>query len=163
MNAKYAVCLLACAVLAGCGQSAPMNPPTEPARPITEIDPTAAVQDGQMSTLPGRGPTSFVGNWAAEASWCAAPVGARRPIAITSTHLESYEDNCQIGAIDQVVDGYVATLVCLAEGTTRTERARFAVTGDVMRLSWLDRSGDPVTLLKCTTLDETATPAASMP
>lgn len=107
--------------------------------------------------LPGRGAASFVGRWAADVSWCAAPQGERRPIEITSTRFEGYENACAIAAVDEVADGYVATLACVSEGEARSERVRFQVTQDVMRLSYLDRAGDPVTLRKCTTLEDTAT------
>lgn len=113
--------------------------------------------------LPGRGATSFIGRWAAEVSWCAAPQGERRPIEITSTRFEGYENACEIAAVDEVADGYVATLACVSEGTVRSERVRFQVTQDVMRLSYLDRTGDPVTLRKCTTLEDTATTQPVVP
>ena len=113
--------------------------------------------------LPGRGATSFVGLWAADVSWCAAPQGERRPIEITSTRFEGYENSCEIAAVDEVADGYVATLACVSEGTARSERARFQVTQDVMRLTYLDRAGDPVTLRKCTRLEDTATTPAAVP
>jgi hypothetical protein len=150
-------------VLSGCGEDGPKNPPTEPAAPITVENPSAPPARGQTSMLPGRGATSFVGRWAAEVSWCAAPQGERRPIEITSTRFEGYENACEIAAVDEVADGYVATLACVSEGTVRSERVRFQVTQDVMRLSYLDRTGDPVTLRKCTTLEDTATTQPVVP
>ena len=149
--------------LAACGDRGPVNPPTEPAAPVTADDPSAPPAKGQTSMLPGRGPTSFVGRWAADVSWCAAPQGERRPIEITSTRFEGYENSCEIAAVDEVADGYVATLACVSEGTARSERVRFQVSQDVMRLSYLDRAGDPVTLRKCTTLEDTATKAPETP
>jgi predicted small lipoprotein YifL len=149
--------------LTGCGESGPVNPPTQPAAPVEAVDPTAPPPRGQTSMLPGRGATSFVGRWAADVSWCAAPQGERRPIEITSTRFEGYENSCEIAAVDEVADGYVATLACVSEGTVRSERVRFQVTQDVMRLSYLDRAGDPVTLRKCTTLEDTATTPAVVP
>ncbi len=149
--------------LAACGDNGPVNPPTEPAAAVAVEDPTAPAARGQTSMLPGRGPTSFVGRWAADVSWCAAPQGERRPIEISSTRFEGYENSCEIAAVEEVADGYVATLACAAEGTARSERVRFQVTQDVMRLSYLDRGGDPVTLRKCTTLQDTATTPAIAP
>lgn len=113
--------------------------------------------------LPGRGPTSFVGRWAADVSWCAAPDGERRPIEISSTRFEGYENACDIAAVEEVADGYVATLACLSEGTARSERVRFQVTDSVMRMTYLDRDNEPVTLKKCTTLQDTATKAPAVP
>ncbi|WP_309629646.1 hypothetical protein [Brevundimonas sp.] len=150
-------------LLGGCGEDGPKNPPTEPAAPITVENPSAPPARGQTSMLPGRGATSFVGRWAADVSWCAAPQGERRPIEITSTRFVGYENACRIAAVDEVADGYVATLACMSEGTARSERVRFQVTQDVMRLSYLDRAGDPVTLRKCTALDDTATKPAETP
>ena len=148
--------------LTACGESGPVNPPTEPAAPVGVRDPTAATPRGQTSMLPGRGATSFVGRWAADVRWCAAPQGAERPITITSTRFEGYENTCEIAAVEEVSDGYIATLACVSEGSARSERARFQVTDDIMRLTWLDRDGDPVILRKCTTLGDTArTPAAA--
>ncbi len=153
--------LLLC--LTACGNQGPVNPPTEPAAPVQVDDPAVPPAKGQTSMLPGRGPTSFVGRWAADVSWCAAPQGERRPIEITSTRFEGYENSCEIAAVDEVADGYVATLACVSEGTARSERVRFQVTDDVMRLSWLDRAGGPVTLRKCTTLEDTATKPPTAP
>ena len=113
--------------------------------------------------LPGRGAASFVGRWAADVSWCAAPQGERRPIEITSTRFEGYENSCEIAAVDEVADGYVATLACLSEGSARSERVRFQVTQEVMRMSYLDRAIDPVTLRKCTTLTDTVTTQPAVP
>ena len=143
--------------LVACGDNGRVNPPTEPAAAVTTDDPSAPAARGQTSMLPGRGATSFVGRWAADVSWCAAPQGANRPIDITATRFEGYENSCGIAAVEEVADGYVATLACVSEGTARSERVRFQVTGDLMRLTYLDRGGDPVELHKCTTLADTAT------
>ena len=151
------------ATLAACGENGPVNPPTEPAQSITVEDPSAPAPRGQTSMLPGRGATSFVGSWAADVSWCATPQGANRPIEITSTRFEGYENSCEIAAVEEVADGYVATLACLSEGTARSERVRFQVTDSIMRMTYLDREGDPVTLRKCTTLQDTATKAPVVP
>lgn len=157
------VAILALTLLGACGRGASVNPPTEPAQPIEAVDPGASTENGTVSMMPGRGPTSFVGRWAAEVAWCAAPQGAERPIEIAPTRFEGYENSCAIAAVDQIVDGYVATLACTSEGTMASERVRFQVTGDVMRLTYLDRGGGAVTLRKCTTLEDTATTPAVVP
>ena len=140
-----------------------MNPPTEPAQPITIEGGDAPAAKGQTSMLPGRGATSFVGRWAADVSWCAAPQGDRRPIEISSTRFEGYENGCDIATVQEVADGYVATLACLSEGTASSERVRFQVTEDIMRLTYLDRGGDPVTLRKCTTLTDSTPKLPAVP
>ena len=156
---RLLVLLLAATAVSACGEARTVNPPTEPAEPVEAIDPAAPADDGTVSMVPGRGPASFVGRWAADVSWCADPQGDARPIEITATRFEGYENSCAIGAIDQVADGYVATLACVAEGMSSEERVKMSVTDEVLRLTYLDRGGDPVTLRKCTTLADTATTA----
>ena len=151
------------ALVTACGETASVNPPTEPAQPIDVQDSQTPPGRGQTSMLPGRGAASFVDRWAAEVSWCAAPQDERRPIEITSTRFEGYENNCSIAAVDEVADGYVATLACVSEGTARSERVRFQVAGDVMRLRYLNRGGEPVTLKKCTTMSDRATTPTVVP
>lgn len=159
---SVAVIALSIFLLAGCGDGG-VNPPTEPAAAIPIEGSATTTAKGQTSMLPGRGSTSFVGRWAADVSWCAAPQGDRRPIEISSTRFDGYEHACEIDRVEEVADGYVATLACASEGRTGTERVRFQVTEDVMRLTYLDRTGDPVTLRKCTTLMDTSPTPAIVP
>ena len=149
--------VLALAV-AACGPGEP-NPPTDPAEPIDSTEaaapPPAAPPPGAGSILPGTGPRSFVGRWAADVAWCPNTTGPQQPIEITTTRFEGYENSCAIGAIDQIVDGYEAALTCTAEGTVSNERLRMTVSDQTMRLTWLNRDNAVVTLTKCTTLAET--------
>ncbi|HYC67564.1 hypothetical protein [Brevundimonas sp.] len=143
--------------VAACGPGDP-NPPTDPAEPIDTPDVAASPAPrppGRGSILPGMGPRSFVGRWAADVSWCPNTTGPERPIEITTTRFEGYENSCAISAIDQVADGYEAVLTCTAEGTVSNERVRMAVSGQAMRLTWLNRDNAVVTLTKCTTLEDT--------
>lgn len=149
------------ASLTGCDERGPVNPPTKPAAPVEAIDPAAPADTGTTSMIPGRGPVSFVGRWAADVSWCLNTRGPERPIEITVTRFEGYENSCAIGTVNQVADGYVATLACMAEGTSTDERVKFSVSDDVLRLTYLDRGQDAVILRKCTTLAETPTPDPS--
>ena len=80
--------------------------------------------------MPGSGPASFVGLWAANRAWCANPRGAERPIEISTTRFEGYENSCGILSVNQVADGYEAGLACSAEGQTSRERVRMNVQGD---------------------------------
>jgi len=149
-------------LLAACGEASRVNPPTEPAEAVTAPAanaPGAAPSGSTAPMLPGAGPTSFVGRWAADVRWCAAPRGANRPIEITPTRFEGYENGCDIATVDETDTGYVATLRCLSEGQTRNERVHMAVSGQTLRLEYLDRGGKPVQLLKCTTLGDTTTRA----
>lgn len=147
--------MLSAIVLVACGQDAGVNPPTEPAAAVTSIDQTASADPGTTSMTPRPGPANFVGRWAADVSWCADPKGEARPIEISLTRFEGYENSCAIGAVEEVADGYVTTLACAAEGTSSQERVKMSVAEDVLRLTYLDRQGEPVMLRKCTTLAET--------
>ena len=139
--------------LAACGASE-TNPPTEPAAPIrtpdAEVPPTVPTPPpGVGSIMPGSGPQTFVGRWAANRAWCANPQGAERPIEISTTRFEGYENSCGILSVSQVRDGYEAGLACSAEGQTSRERVRLNVQGDTMRLTWLNRNSAVVSLVRC--------------
>jgi len=152
--------LLAMFAVAACGPGEP-NPPTEPADPIDTPDaaaPPSTPPPGVGSVMPGSGPRSFVGRWAADVAWCPNITGAERPIEITTTRFEGYENSCAISAVDQIADGYEAALTCTAEGVVSNERVRLSVTGQTLRLTWLNRDNAEISLTKCTTLEDT--PAA---
>lgn len=139
------------AVLAACeGES--VNPPTQPARPVTAEDgsaPAPPSPPGANPAMPGSGPATFVGTWAAETSWCANTTGDRRPITITTMRFEGYENSCAISSLDQVADGYEATLACQSEGVTTRERIRLTAQGETLRLTWLTRENAVVVLRRC--------------
>ena len=152
-------------LLAACGERTAVNPPTEPAQPsaATAAAAQAAPSSSMAPMLPGAGPTSFVGRWAADVAWCAAPQGANRPIEITATRFEGYENSCAIASVQQGEAGYDATLACQSEGLTSTERVRMVVAGQTLNLTYLDRDARSVRLLKCTTLTDTTTRAPALP
>ncbi|WP_343792002.1 hypothetical protein [Brevundimonas kwangchunensis] len=144
-------------VLAACERSN-VNPPTEPADPITAAGsdaPPPAPPPGLDSLMPGAGPASFVGRWAAQASWCANTSGAEQPISISTTRFEGYENSCAITSLDQVNNGYEATLACEAEGAANRERVRLSAVGEALSLTWLNRDNAVVQLIRC----PSATPA----
>lgn len=152
--------LLAVLAVAACGPGEP-NPPTEPADPIDTPEaaaPPSAPPPGVGSVMPGSGPRSFVGRWAADVAWCPNTTGAERPIEITTTRFEGYENSCAISAVDQIADGYEAALTCTAEGAVSNERVRLSVTGQTLRLTWLNRDNAAISLTKCTTLEDTPSP-----
>lgn len=143
--------LLSALALAACGPSE-TNSPTDPARPIETPEasaPPPTPPPGVGSIMPGSGPQTFVGRWAADADWCANARGAERPIEISTTRFEGYENSCAIASIRQIADGYEVALTCAAEGQTSNERARMFVQGDGMRLTWPDRNGAVVLLTRC--------------
>ena len=152
-------------MLAGCGQSG-TNAPTDPAAPIDTPEaqaPPATPPPGVGSIMPGSGPQTFVGRWAGNAAWCANPQGAERPIEISTTRFEGYENSCGIVSITQVADGYQAALACASEGQTSNERVRMAVHGDGIRLTWLNRDNAVISLVRCPAPAAPATTAAVQP
>ena len=150
LNRFAVTAVLTTLALASCGP-AETNAPTDPAAPIDtpEADaPAATPPPGVGSIMPGSGPQTFVGRWAANAGWCANLQGPQRPIEITTTRFEGYENSCGIVSISQVSDGYEAALACASEGQTSSERIRMAVQGESMRLTWLNRNDAVITLAR---------------
>jgi hypothetical protein len=135
-------------VLSACGDHQ-VNPPDQPAAPLRTAEAMQAVEPPGPSSLASRGPRSFVGVWAVDPEWCARPQGDRQPITITPLRFDGYENRCDIARIDEMQNGYVATLTCQAEGQTVTERAHMAASGDVMTLTYLDRDMTTVKLARC--------------
>ncbi len=147
----HRVVLFALFALPACGQSR-VNPPTAPAAPINTPEaeaPPPTPPPGVGSIMPGSGPQTFVGLWAANRAWCVNPAGAQRPIAISTTRFEGHENSCGIVTVSQVADGYEVSLACAADGQTSSERVRMAVQGDDMRLTWLNRNSAVVRLARC--------------
>ena len=166
MRTLLAPSLFALMLVSACGENAGVNPPTEPAQAIeTPEAPGRSVTPSSSTApmLPGAGPTSFVGRWTADVSWCANPVGDHRPIEITPVRFEGYENSCHIYAIDETENGYAASLQCQSEGAAHNERVHMSVSGQVLTLDYLDRPGPAVRLLKCTTLTDTSTRAPALP
>lgn len=137
------------AVLTACGQQN-VNPPTEPAEPVTgpEAEPPKSDEAG---TRPGMGAASFVGVWTADPAWCANTSGAERPIRITPTRFEGYENSCLIESVDEGAGGWTVHLRCEAEGQVVRERVNASVADDVLTLDYPDRGGDAVKLTRCPT------------
>lgn len=131
---------------AACERQA-VNPPTEPAQPVTGSG--ASVGGAPGSAGLATGPVSFVGRWAANPAWCARPQGDQTPITITPTRFEGYENRCEVVSVVEVDDAYVADLSCQAEGQAVREQVRMAVTDDILNLSYLDRDGAAVQLYRC--------------
>ena len=147
--------VVAClSTLAACDRGPRVNPPTEPAAPISGLEAVQPIErpPGAEAMLPGAGPVSFVGRWAAEADWCFNPRGDRVPIEITTTELRGYENRCEIQRITEISTGYEAALKCEAEGEARYERVRMAATQQTLVLTWLDRNDQAVRLIRCSTL-----------
>lgn len=157
--------ILAALAVAACGPS-DTNAPTDPAEPIetpaADAPPSPQGPGGVGPMMPGSGPQSFVGRWAADVSWCPNTQGPERPIEITPTRFQGYENSCTIAEVNQVGQGYDAVLRCQAEGQTNLERVRMVASGQALRLTYLDRDNAVVNLTKCTTLGDTASTGPSL-
>lgn len=150
MKAHHALPLIL--LLAACGQEAePTDTAQDPSVPAVVEEPSIS------ASMPGAGPTSFVGRWAADVAWCPNTNGDTQPITITPTQFIGYENRCDIADVTQTSGAYQATLRCQSEGTTSTERVRMAVQGQNLSLTYVDRDNATVQLTKCTTLADTAT------
>lgn len=150
---KKLMVLMVVGAVAGCGEP-DVNPPTDPADPIITPDQPAEPQlPGQSPTLPGRGPASFVGRWAAQPGWCGNTSGPERPIEISTTRFEGYENACAITRIGEVQGGYVAYLSCEAEGVSTAERLGMSVQGQTLSVTWLDRASVKTEFTRCPPLD----------
>lgn len=150
----YLIAVLGVFALAACGEASSVNPPTEPAEPLTTPDALGSGgESGPGMSIPGVGPASFVGRWTADARWCPEGQTPDQAITITPYVFQGYENRCDLTRIDETQGGYQAALSCQSEGQTTNERARFTATGQTLDILWLDRPGQPVTrLLRCTTL-----------
>lgn len=116
--------------------------------PAAEPAPVPPV-DGETAQ-PGPDAGNFVGTWAARSEWCGRTEGAERPILITTTRFEGYENSCSISQVRQMSTAYEAVLNCVGEGQTTQERVRMRVVEDRLTLSWLDRAGSRSTeFLRC--------------
>jgi len=116
------------------------------------------------SPTPGPDAGNFVGSWAAQAAWCNNATGPERPIRITTTTFEGYENSCRISRVQQVNTAYEALLDCTSEGTTTQERVRMRVADDRLTLSWLDRAGSSSTeFVRCQAPPIQNPPEASPP
>lgn len=144
-----ALIVLLASFLAACGQQN-VNPPTEPAEPITGPE-AVPPKSGEAGNRPGTGAASFVGVWAADPAWCGNTSGAERPIHITPTRFEGYENSCLIESVEEGAGGWTAHLRCEAEGQVVRERLHAAVAEDVLTLDYPDRGGEAVKLRRCPT------------
>lgn len=150
---KKITVLMIAGLLAGCGEPE-VNPPTEPADPVSTPDQAGEAQiPGQSPTLPGTGPASFVGRWAAQPGWCGNTAGPEQAIKISTTRFEGYENACHINRIGEVAGGYIAYLSCEAEGASTAERLGLSVAGQTLTVTWLDRASLKTEFTRCPALD----------
>ena len=146
MKTLMPLCAVAVLSLAACGED--VNPPTEPAEPVTPPPSEAPTPEpGQPAPMPA----SFVGLWAADLAWCSntPATGDRVPIRITPTRFEGYENRCDILEVRESGGVYDTDMRCTAEGTTSDQTIRMLVQGDAMDLTYVSAGGGKVQLNRC--------------
>jgi hypothetical protein len=135
--------LLACSIpliLSACDQNP--APPQSAAQATPASAPASQPADADSETAP------LFGRWAADLSNCGTP------IVISATSFEGAENICDITEFADNGDGsFTASMSCTGEGQTVTERIAmtplFGPAGEGIRLNYLDRGGDPVTVFRC--------------
>jgi hypothetical protein len=93
---------------------------------------------------------ALFGTWGYDAPACSSP------IAIAETSFEGAENVCRISEFADNGDGsFTASLDCTSQGQTASERVAmtplFGPLGEGVRLEYLDRGVDPVTVFRCRT------------
>ena len=141
--------LLACSIpliLSACDQNP--APPQSESSAGTAAQATAAPAPASQSADADSETAPLFGRWAADLSNCGTP------IVISATSFEGAENICDITDFADNGDGsFTASLTCTGEGQTATERIvmtpLFGPAGEGIRLNYLDRGGDPVTVFRC--------------
>ncbi|PMR73336.1 hypothetical protein C1H69_18580 [Billgrantia endophytica] len=88
------------------------------------------------------------GRWAAEPNWC-EPGGAGSAILFAEGRFEGRENVCEMEASQSGEGEWTADLRCEGEGMTSRERIAMAVDGNTMTLTYRDRDGVSVALVRC--------------
>jgi hypothetical protein len=130
------------AAVAACG-----NDPMEPG-PVTP-DADAPLPPAEPAPARTTGHAELLGDWAAYPAWCSNTTGPERPITITLTRFEGYENSCAIEASRPIAEGHELDLVCQGEGQETRETVRASATEDRLRLSYPDRDGATVAFSRC--------------
>lgn len=129
--------------LVACGGDSPQPPAADPPAaeaPAPEAPDTPALATAELAPL--------FGSWGFDAPTCSSP------IAISETAFQGAENSCEITGFAANGDGsYTATLACSSQGQTANERIAmtplFGPLGEGVRLNYLDRGGEPVTVFRC--------------
>lgn len=139
---RLAMTVSLAAAVAACGDQ------TMEAGPVTP-DPDAPLPPSDPGPVATTTHAELLGDWAAYPSWCANPTGAERPITITLTRFEGYENSCAIERSRALAEGHELDLVCDAEGQRTRETVRASAAGDRLTISYPDREGATVALTRC--------------
>lgn len=130
------------AAVAACGDD-PMEP-----GPVTP-DPDAPLPPAEPAPARTTGHAELLGDWAAYPAWCSNTTGPERPITITLTRFEGYENSCAIEASRPIAEGHEMDLVCQGEGQETRETVRASATENRLILSYPERDGATVALTRC--------------
>lgn len=128
---KYALIISVAVVLAGCQPAqetkseAPPSPPQAPAGPAAPEPPPA-----------------FVGTWAAEPSWCSNSIGPERPITVSETTFQGYENTCEITELQPTEAGWDATFACQAEGQASSHPVQIEANRERLEITWVSEGYD---------------------
>lgn len=110
----------------------------QPTETTTKADEAEPAGRDTPATEPTPTPPAYVGSWAAERSWCANTLGPERPIMVTETTFNGYENTCQITQLEPTEEGWNAVFVCQAEGTTSNRSVRMVADDGRLEITWLD-------------------------
>jgi hypothetical protein len=138
-------------LLAACESSTP------PAGGTAAPQPAPAVEVPAVEAPAASAPPASTGQAALDpliGSWAASPANCASPILITADSFQGLENTCQIGGWTDNGDGtFTAAMTCQSEGQTASESIQmeplFGPQGEGIRLSYVDRGGDPVTVFSC--------------
>ena len=130
--------------LAACDNSpkpAATTPAEQPAAGAPAA-PAPAAPAGDAALAP------VIGTWGFDAPACTAP------ITIAANAFEGAENSCEISGWTDNGDGTMtAAMTCNSQGQTASESIKmtplFGPAGEGIRLAYVDRGGDPVTVFRC--------------
>jgi hypothetical protein len=140
---RYLVVLALPLVLAACDNNQPAPAATTPAdKPAAQAPATPAAPAAAGATAP------LFGSWATD------PANCGTPIVISATSFAGAENSCEISGFTDNKDGtYTAAMSCNSQGQTANERIQmepiFGPAGEGVRMTYLDRGGDPVVVFRC--------------
>ena len=141
---RHLTVLLLPLVLAACDTNTPAPTSEQPAsEPAAQTPATPAA-----SAAPASDTAPLFGTWGVDAPVCSMP------IVIAETSFQGAENSCDITELADNGDGtFTASLACLSEGESANERISmepiFGPVGEGLRLTYLDRGGDPVVVFRC--------------
>lgn len=137
-------------LLAACGQNTPE--PAAQAEPAIEVPavevPAVAAPEAAPAPVADADTAPLFGTWAGD------PANCEFPIEISATSFEGAENICEITSLADNGDGsFTAALTCDSQGEVNSESIvmtpLFGPTGEGIRLNYVDRGGDPVTVFRC--------------